>query len=132
METHSEDEEVKDVAHKKVMIVDDEEIVLETCKSILEELGHDVTEFLNGLDSIEYYKEHWQSIDLVILDKIMPKIGGKDLFIELQKINPNIVAILASGYSEEKAQEVLDLGVKEFIQKPFTVSTLMKTVDKLC
>lgn len=132
LETHSEDDEVKDVSHKKVMIVDDEEIVLETCKSILEELGHDVQEFLNGLDSIEYYKENWQNIDLVILDKIMPKIGGKDLFIELKKINPKITAILASGYSEEKAQEVLDLGVKEFIQKPFTVSTLMKTVDKLC
>ena len=132
LETHSEDEELTNVDHKKMMIVDDEEIVLETCKSILEELGHEVTEFLNGLDAIEFYKENWRSIDLVILDKIMPKIGGKDLFIALKKINPDVQAILASGYSEEKAQEVLDLGVKEFIQKPFTVSTLMKTVDKLC
>jgi two-component system cell cycle sensor histidine kinase/response regulator CckA len=95
-------------------------------------IGYKVTGFKNGRDALNYYKDNWKSVDLVLLDMIMPVMGGRDTFIAMKKINPDIVAFLVSGYSlNGEAQSILDMGIRGFIQKPFTLDELRGKISGL-
>ena len=115
-----------DLNGKNILIIDDDEIILLTAKEILKQLGCHVTAFASALKGIEHYRQNFEGIDIVLLDKIMPEMNGLEVFKELKKINPHVKVVLASGYSEEQAQELLDEGVKAFIRKPYTISALSK------
>lgn len=118
--------------HGNILLVDDELSVSESVKKLLQLLGYTVTVFHNGRDALEFYSDNWKSIDLVIIDMIMPIMGGKDTFIAMKNINLKIVALLASGYSlNGEAQGILDLGAKDFIQKPFDMAELREKVTSL-
>ena len=109
----------------KVMLVDDEELVREITARLLRHVDCEVAAFGNGFDAIEHYRAHWQSIDLIILDMVMPLMDGKSTYYDLRRINPNVRVILASGYSVDgEAQSLLNEGVAAFLQKPFRLSTL--------
>jgi PAS domain S-box-containing protein len=104
----------------RILLVDDESMVLRVAKDMLEMLGYDVTECVSPEMAMELYRKSWREFDLVIIDMVMPGMGGKELFRELRKINPEIKSFLASGYSlDGEAQQILDDGVLGFIQKPF-------------
>jgi PAS domain S-box-containing protein len=121
---------MKSSAH--ILVVEDEELVRNLVAEMLETLGHMVTLCGNGREAVELYKKEWRSIDLVILDLVMPVMGGKECFIEMRKINPNITALLSSGFSiTGEAQSILEEGVKDFIQKPFSQDDLSQKVAKL-
>jgi CheY-like chemotaxis protein len=112
-----------------VLLVDDEQLVAEGSRKMLEALGYTATVFYTGTEALGYYADHWKDVDIVILDMIMPAMGGKETFVAMKQINPGIVALLASGYSiNGEAQSILDTGVRGFIQKPFTLDELR---DKL-
>jgi CheY-like chemotaxis protein len=118
--------------HGHVLVVDDEPMVSESMKKMLQQSGYTVTLAKNGREGFDYYKENWKSVDLVILDMIMPVMGGKDTFIAMKQINPDIIALLASGYSlDSESQDILDMGVKGIIQKPFTISKLRQNIATL-
>jgi two-component system, chemotaxis family, CheB/CheR fusion protein len=113
----------------RVMVVEDEPTLRTAVCTVLTHLGHRVSAFANGREAIEYYRVHWRETDVVILDMIMPVMNGKETFIALRAINPDVVALLASGYSlEGEAEEVLRSGVKGFLQKPFKMEDLAKGV----
>jgi len=115
-----------------ILMVDDEEMVLKMCDQMLRRMGYKVTTSMNGKEAIEYYRKSWKQIDVVILDMVMPELGGLDMFIAMREINPEIKAVLSSGYSlDGPAQEILNEGVKGFIQKPFTMKTLRAVLAKL-
>jgi CheY-like chemotaxis protein len=68
-------------------------------------------------------------VDLVILDMVMPRMGGKDAFLALRRINPQVKVLLVSGYSVEgEAQMLLQEGAKGFLQKPFRRAELAQAV----
>jgi PAS domain S-box-containing protein len=114
-----------------ILLVDDEEVVRTIISRILRSLGHTVVTCNDGMDAVEYYRQSWKETDLVILDMMMPIMNGKDAFFEMQAINKDIKALLISGFSiEGEAQSLLDAGMKGFIQKPFNMSALAKTVEK--
>lgn len=115
-----------DLSGKRILIIDDEEIILLTAKEILKQLDCNVDTFPSALQGIEYYRNNSEKIDIVILDKIMPEMNGLEVFKKLKEINPEVKVVLASGYSEEQAQDLLDEGVKAFIRKPYTISALSK------
>jgi CheY-like chemotaxis protein len=99
--------------------------VREIMTRLLRQLGCPVTSFANGFDAVEHYRAHWQSIDIVVLDMVMPLLDGKSTFYALRRINPNVRVVLASGYSiDGEAQSLLDQGVAAFLQKPFRLGTL--------
>ena len=80
----------------------------------------------------EYVNQHWQEIDLVILDMIMPKLDGRDAFSAMREINPEILAILSSGYSiGSVTQIILDEGCQGFIAKPFEQTNLSETIARI-
>jgi DNA-binding NtrC family response regulator len=78
---------------------------------------------------VRYYTRHYQDIDLVILDMVMPRMNGHDTFLKMKEINPQVKAILSSGYSVDvEAQEVLKKGALQFVQKPFRRADLSRAV----
>jgi len=113
-----------------VLLVDDEEIIRITAKMMLEELNYQVFIARDGREAIDIYLQKHAEIDLVILDMIMPVMNGSEAFIEMQKINPNIKAIAASGFSKDSSMEkMLKNGLKGFIRKPFRMSEFSQIIS---
>jgi signal transduction histidine kinase/ActR/RegA family two-component response regulator len=118
--------------HGHVLLVDDEPTVSFSMKKMLQQSGYTVTLAGNGREALDYYMENWKSVDLVILDMIMPVMGGRETFIAMKQINPAIAALLASGYSlNGDAQSILDMGIRGFIQKPFDIARLCQSISSI-
>jgi PAS domain S-box-containing protein len=115
-----------------ILLVDDEEIVLEVGVKMLERLGYSVLKSGSGIEAVEVYKNNKEAIDLVILDMIMPEMGGGETYGKMKKINPIVKVLLSSGYSlDGKAAEILKRGCKGFIQKPFNLQKLSGKVKEI-
>jgi len=114
-----------------ILLVDDEPMITEIGSQILELLGYDVLIAASGDEAIDIYNDNQDRIVLVILDMIMPRMSGGELFDKLKLMNPTVKVLLCSGYSiDGQAREILNRGCKGFIQKPFTVSGLSVKVKE--
>jgi len=112
-----------------VLMIDDEEVLLDITTLMLKDLGYEVTTSESGMQALEYYSRNWQDIDLVILDMIMPEMDGHECYLAMKRINPEVRAILTTGYGvDERVQAILDLGVKGFIQKPYSMEQIERAV----
>jgi PAS domain S-box-containing protein len=112
-----------------VLLVDDEEILREVGQAILEELGYRVYLAEDGEQALEVFESEKENISLVILDMLMPKMGGKETLVQLKKKYPEIRVIISSGFHQEgTVAELVALGAKGFIQKPYLSQELCKTV----
>jgi len=115
-----------------ILLVDDQMDVIKVGKAILEKLGYNVLLASSGEETLEIYTTHRQHIDLVILDMVMPGMGGGETFSRLKELNPNLKTILSSGYSlNGQASEIIKKGCDGFIQKPFTVSALSEKIREV-
>lgn len=115
-----------------ILLVDDEEVVTTVCHAMLEKLGYQVLLAGNGKQAIDQYRVNQDKIDLVLLDMVMPTMGGEEAFAALKSINPNVKIILSTGYSMDgKATGLLEGGVLGFIQKPFKMHLLSQTIRRV-
>ncbi len=115
-----------------ILLIDDDENVRETAKTILEECGYTVHTAADGYEGIEFYRVNSAELSLVILDMSMPKLSGKETFIELHKINSAITVLLSSGFKQDRlVQETMELGVLHFIQKPYSMKELAEKVSMI-
>jgi PAS domain S-box-containing protein len=115
-----------------VLLADDEPLVRDSLKTMLEWLGCRVATAENGAEAVSLYKRSFRDIDIVILDLIMPEMGGKEAFLKMREINPGIKAIVSSGYSlQGEIQDILHAGARGFIQKPFEVRELAQKLSAL-
>lgn len=115
-----------------ILIVDDEEVMRTMAEDVLGEFGYRCITANNGAEGVALYKKHREEILAVILDMAMPVLSGKEAYIEMKKIDPKVKVILASGFLKDKrVQELLDLGVCGFVQKPYSVSRLMEELHKI-
>ncbi len=115
-----------------ILLVDDEEGTILVEKLMLEELGYTVFPARSGKQAIELYNENKAGFDLVALDMIMPEMNGKDTYDELKKINPKVKVLLVSGYSLNKQiEELMGLGCKGYIQKPFDIVQLSQKIREV-
>jgi CheY-like chemotaxis protein len=115
-----------------ILVVDDEETIRMLVKDILEEIGYSVLSAGDGFEALELYKEKDGKIGLVILDMTMPGMGGRETFEKLKELNPHVRAILSTGYSEdERARQMLAMGVKAFVQKPYRIDDRASTVRRI-
>ena len=103
-----------------VLFVDDEDMIIEITEEMLKRLGYKVLTARSGKEAIKIYEEDSERIDIVVLDMIMPDMGGGDTYDGLKMLNPKVKVLLSSGYSiDGQATEILDRGCNGFIQKPF-------------
>jgi len=108
-----------------ILLVDDEQMVLEVTAQMIQRLGYTVIRARNGREAIERFRENPGAVSLVILDMIMPEMGGGEVFDQLKRIDHRVKVLLASGYSMQgQAREIMNRGCIGFIQKPFTLQDL--------
>jgi two-component system cell cycle sensor histidine kinase/response regulator CckA len=115
-----------------ILLIDDEDIVIDVGKDMLTALGYNVLIGRSGKDGIEVYRNNKDKVDMVILDMVMPDIGGGVVYDRIKESNPAIKVLLSSGYSVEgQASEILERGCDGFIQKPFSISALSQQIRKI-
>ena len=115
-----------------VLLVDDEDMVREVAAELLGELGYRVLEAGSGEQALHIYQDVKQDIDIVILDMIMPGMGGGQVFDRLREIKPDAKVLLSSGYSMDgQAREILARGCDGFIQKPFNLEQLSRKIGEI-
>jgi signal transduction histidine kinase/CheY-like chemotaxis protein len=112
-----------------ILIVDDEEVMRVTACAILENLGYSIILAENGEDAISIFKGNQGSIDLIVLDMMMPVMNGKDCFMALQQLDPQVRVVLSSGFThEEDLEDMRERGLKGFIRKPYLSGPLSRSV----
>ncbi len=112
-----------------ILIVDDEDLVRELGARILSKAGYNVLTATNSREALDLFEKERAQISLVILDLIMPKMGGKECLKELRKIDPQLKVLIASGLSDAASvQESIKMGAKGFIYKPFKSKELLRQV----
>lgn len=110
-----------------ILLVEDEEIIIDTTIMMLERSGYTVTVCRNGADAVAFYQKNLNTIDLVILDMVMPIMNGQEAFGAMMLANPAVKVLLSSGYSiDGEAQKLLKSGACGFIQKPYRREELME------
>jgi two-component system cell cycle sensor histidine kinase/response regulator CckA len=114
------------------LLVDDEEVILEVGRELLEALGYRVLLAQAGKEAIKVYGENQDKIDIVVLDVVMPGMGGGEAYDSMKDINPDIKVLLSSGFSiDGEASKILERGCNGFIQKPFTMKELSGEIGKI-
>ena len=114
-----------------VMVVDDEDLVGRAAGLALERAGHRVRVFGSPTAALSHYRDCWHEIDLVVIDMIMPEMTGQELFTELHALNRDVSVVITSGHVPAAAvQQLLDLGAREFLAKPFSPSELVAAVER--
>jgi two-component system cell cycle sensor histidine kinase/response regulator CckA len=117
---------------ESVLIVDDQDMILAVARDMLKALGYKVFTAQGGKEALAIYNENKKSIDVVILDMIMPSMSGGETFDKLKAINPNVKVILSSGYSiNGQATEIMQRGCNGFIQKPFNIKELSQKIREV-
>ena len=115
-----------------IMLIDDEQMILDVGIELLEELGYTVVSAMSGQEAIEIFEKERDQIDLIIMDMIMPGMGGGETFDRLKAIDPDIKVLLSSGYSiNGQATDILRRGCDGFIQKPFKMNQLAEKVQRI-
>ncbi|CAG36655.1 hybrid sensor histidine kinase/response regulator [Desulfotalea psychrophila] len=109
----------------RILLVDDEELLLTVGKKVLERLGYRVTTKSSSLEALAIFKERPNAFDAIITDQTMPDMVGSDLAQEILKIRADIPIILCTGYSDQFDTDMAhSLGIREFALKPLTKATL--------
>ena len=112
-----------------VLLVDDEEFVRELGARILTKHGYTVLQAVNGREALDLFEKERPRISLVILDLIMPEMGGTECLKELLKIDSKVRVLVASGYSADASvKETIQMGAKGFVSKPFRFKELLQQV----
>ncbi len=117
-----------------VLVIDDEAHVRELCKDMLESLGYTVLLSEDGISGINLFRERRDDIVMVVLDMIMPRMGGDEVFRAMRKIDPGAKILMYSGYTHESfagINELLEQGAAGFIQKPFSRRNFSLAIGKL-
>ena len=130
--TKPSDEFVVAKGSEMVLLVDDSEVVLRGCREMLKAIGYRVLSAREGKKAIELYRKNQDEIDIVLLDMIMPDMGGGEVYDRLKEIDPDIKVLLSSGYSiDGQAAEILKRGCNGFIQKPFNMKELSAKIIEI-
>jgi len=106
--------------NETILLVDDEKVITDVTGAMLSALGYDVIVACDGEEAVAIYQNKGKHIDLVIMDVVMPGMGGGEAIDLIREINPSVKVILCSGYSMSGAvKAIMDKGVHTFLKKPF-------------
>ena len=112
-----------------VLLVDDEEMIIKVGIPMLQRIGYRTLIAKSGSEALKIYQQNKDKISLVILDMIMPEMGGGETYDRLKAINPEIKVLLSTGYSMNgQATDILNRGCNGFIQKPFNMEELSQKI----
>ncbi|MFZ5771668.1 MAG: PAS domain S-box protein [Thermodesulfobacteriota bacterium] len=115
-----------------VLLVDDEQLIIDVGTEIIKSLGYEVLTARSGQEALDVYAGNRDSIDIVLLDLVMPGMSGGETFAALKEINPEVRVLLSSGYSiNGQASSMLKRGCNGFIQKPYNMKDLSQKIHEI-
>ncbi len=118
---------------KHLLVIDDEELVRDLIVSILQPYSCIIDTAKDGIEGIASMRKQTDAIDVVLLDMVMPKLGGAETFKVIRKLSPKLPILLMSGYQKDiQTETVLSDPFCDFIQKPFNNAVLISKINNLC
>jgi nitrogen-specific signal transduction histidine kinase/ActR/RegA family two-component response regulator len=115
--------------NERILFVDDEYLLAEAGKQLLENLGYQVVNRTSSIEALEAFRSQPHNFDLVVTDQTMPNMTGVQLTVELKKIRPDIPIILCTGFSEKvNEKNFLAKGISSFLMKPLISDDLARIV----
>lgn len=116
----------------RILVVDDEPLIREMAREILEASGYDVTEAADGQSGLETFLEARGTFDLVILDLVMPRLHGFQVMDRIQRVMPSARILLSSGFSPDSRPELTrPTATTAFLAKPYRSRDLLDQVRRL-
>lgn len=116
----------KNMKRKTILVVEDEDVLVELLRGMLEANGFDVITAMDGVEGVRLYRERKSDIAVVLTDMGLPALGGWEVLEEILKINPSAKVICASGFLENSIRdEMIAAGAVDFIQKPYSYENLL-------
>jgi signal transduction histidine kinase/ActR/RegA family two-component response regulator len=112
---------------RRILVVDDERMVRDVLRRLLERAGHQVVVADGGAEGVEIYRRQWHHIDLVILDVMMSDMDGREALARMRALNPAIRAVLSSGYAVDGEALLATDGVR-LLQKPYTLEDVSRAL----
>jgi two-component system cell cycle sensor histidine kinase/response regulator CckA len=119
---------------RRILVVDDEPAARVLAKRVLSEAGFEVTAVQSGFECLERFRKQPTGFDLVLLDLSMPFMDGEETFRRLREINPNVVALLSTGFlapAQERIERMLAGGLAGFLRKPHQPDELLAQVQAI-
>ena len=122
---------MKKRANKHFLFVDDQEVIAQMGKEMLEHLGYEVTACTSSVEALETFRSNPEKFDLMITDQLMPQMTGTQFAAELMRIRPHMGIVLCSGFGEfAAAEDRKKLGIREHIMKPYLAGDLHAAVRR--
>ena len=120
------------VGNTTILLVDDENIVIDMWGDFLSEKGYRIITARDGKEALEIFRDKKSEIDLVILDYVMPKMGGRETLIKMREMDHDLKVLVTSGYSENgQAKKIVTENANGFIQKPAPLEELLKKIVEI-
>jgi DNA-binding response OmpR family regulator len=113
-----------------ILLVEDDEVIRELYKKILEFKGYRVIEAVDGADGVEKFHEHRDEINIMISDVMMPSKNGRETYEEILKIKNDVKVIFTSGYNTELTN-VIRIDGLNYLQKPFSPQLLLQKIEEV-
>jgi CheY-like chemotaxis protein len=132
-ETTAEKAPAPTLVHRQgtILVVDDEPQVREVISRVLASCGYRVISAQDGQDALVRFGDG-SEIDLVVLDMVMPGMGGRECLARLRKANPAVRVVIVTGYTTEGSpQELLGKGAMAIVEKPFDIAAFVKIVQRI-
>lgn len=132
--THSRPAERAEIpgGNETILLVEDETLLLELMKSMLEEKGYQVLTAHDGIEAIEVFRSRKDDVALLLVDMGLPKLSGWEAFLQMRQLNPQLRAIVASGYLEpDLRNNILKSGARDFIEKPYVPQEIFRRVRRI-
>ena len=115
-----------------ILLVDDEDMIITVANEMLRKLGYEIIVAKSGKEAIELCRAHKDTIDIIILDMIMPDMSGEETYDRIKEVIPEVKVLLSSGYSIiGQAKDMLERGCNGFIQKPFNLRRLSQKIREV-
>ncbi len=115
-----------------ILLVDDEDMIITVASEMLRKLGYEIIVAKSGKEAIELCNAHRDTIDIIILDMIMPDMSGEETYDRIREVMPEVKVLLSSGYSIiGQAKDMLERGCNGFIQKPFNLKRLSQKLREV-
>jgi len=113
-----------------ILLVEDESIVREVTREVLKQAGYMVLESGSAKEALHLARHHPGRIDVLLADVVMPGMNGADLACHLQRMQPDLITILMSGYAQSDITQTISRTAAIHIQKPFTVNILLTRIGE--
>ena len=115
-----------------ILVIDDDHMVRKVVASSLQSLGYQIVEAVSGSDAVDIYRARHADIRAVVLDMVMQGMPGRATYLALREIEPSVAVLLMSGHTmNDQVQEILDLGVRTFVSKPYSIAVLAAAMADL-